>query len=81
MWLECWFLDREVDGSNPGIRMLRPSARHFIHIASVDSAVKLVPCGDNLLKGVQCYELFGGIALKTRDFFLSLYPETDFLPN
>ena len=26
--------------------------------------MKLVPGGDNLVKGVQCYELFGGIALK-----------------
>ena len=40
MWFECRFPDTEVDGSNPGIRMLCPSARHFIRIASVDSAVK-----------------------------------------
>ena len=39
MWLECWFLDAEVDGLNPGISMLRPLARHFIGIASVDSAI------------------------------------------
>ena len=39
MWLECRFVDIEVDGSNPGISMLCPSARHLIHIASVDSAV------------------------------------------
>ena len=25
--------------------------------------------GDNLVKGVQCYELFGGIALKNNTFF------------
>ena len=24
MWLECWFLDTEVDGSNPSISMLCP---------------------------------------------------------
>ena len=24
--------------------------------------MKCVPSGDNVLKGVQCYELFGGIA-------------------
>ena len=40
MWLECRFLGTEVDGSNPGICVLCPCARHFIHIASVDSAVK-----------------------------------------
>ena len=51
-------LDTEVDGSNPGDSMLCPWARHFICIASFDSAVKLVPGGDNLVKGVQCYELF-----------------------
>ena len=34
--------------------------RYFFRIASVDSGVKLVPGGDNLVKGVQCYELFGG---------------------
>ena len=33
-------LDTEVDGSNAGDSMLCPSARRFIHIASVDSAVK-----------------------------------------
>ena len=51
--------------------MLFPRARHFIRIASVDSAVKLVPGGDNLVKGVQCYELFGGIALKNHAFSFS----------
>ena len=40
MRLECWFLDTEVDCSNPGISMLCPCARHFISIALVDSAVK-----------------------------------------
>ena len=40
MWLECRFLDAEVDGSNPGICMLCPLARRFIRIASVDSAAK-----------------------------------------
>ena len=30
--------------------------------------MKLVPGGDNLVKGVQCYELFGGIALKNHAF-------------
>ena len=47
--------------------MLCPWARHFIGIASVDSAVKCVPGGDNLEKGVQCYEFFGGIALKNHE--------------
>ena len=47
---------------------------YFIQIASVDSAVKRVPGGDNLVKDVQCYELFGGIALKNHAFsFLHLY--------
>ena len=57
-------LDTKVDGSIPSINMFSPWARDFIRIASVDSAVKWVPGGDNLVKGVQCYELFGGIALK-----------------
>ena len=52
--------------------MLCPWARHIICIASVDSAVKWVPGGDNLVKGVQCYELFWGIALKNHVFFLFL---------
>ena len=34
------FLDTEVDDSNPSISMMCPSVRHFISIASVDSAVK-----------------------------------------
>ena len=61
-------LDTKVDGSIPSINMLSPWARDFIRIASVDSAVKRVPGGDNLVKGVQCYELFGGIALNIRTF-------------
>ena len=41
MWLGCRFFDTEVDCWNPGsICMLCPWARHFIRIASVDSAVK-----------------------------------------
>ena len=43
-------------------------SKHFIRVASVDSAVKLVPAGDNLVKGVQCYEIFGGIALENHAF-------------
>ena len=69
MWLECRFLDTEVVGSNPSISMLFPGARHFIRVNSVDSAVKLVPGGDSLMKGVQRYELFGGIALKNYEFY------------
>ena len=61
-------LDTEVDGSNPRSSMLFPWARHFIRIASFDSAVKWVPGGDNLVKDVQCYELFGGIALQNKAF-------------
>ena len=61
-------LDIEVDGANPSISMFSPWARDFIRIASVDSAVKWVPGGDNLVKGVQCYKLFGGIALKNHAF-------------
>ena len=51
--------------------MLCPSAWHFIRIASVDSAVKWVPGGDTLMKGVQCYEFFGGKALKNHTIFLT----------
>ena len=40
MWIERRFLDTEVDGAKPGISMLCSLARHFIRIASVDSAVK-----------------------------------------
>ena len=53
---------------NPGNSMLSPWARDFICIASVDSAVKWIPGGDNLVKDVQCYELVGGIALKNHAF-------------
>ena len=69
MWLDFRFLDTEVDGSNPSISMLCPWTRYFIRIASVDSAVKWVPGGDNLERGVQCYELFGGIAHKNHELF------------
>ena len=34
----------------------------------VVSEEKLVPGGDNLVKDVQCYELFGGIALENHAF-------------
>ena len=61
-------LDTNVAGSNHSIKMFSPWARDFIRIASVDSAVKWVLGGDNLVKGVQCYELFGGIALKIHTF-------------
>ena len=70
MGLECRFLGKEVDGSNPGIIMLCHWAGHFIRIASVNIAVKWVPGGNNLVKGVQCYELFTGIAPKNHTFFL-----------
>ena len=61
-------LDTKVAGSSHSINKFSPWARDFIRIASVDSAVKWVPGGDNLVKGVQCYELFGGIALKNHTF-------------
>ena len=32
--------------------------------------------GDNLVKGVQCYELFGGIALKIHTFSFSFHFST-----
>ena len=66
-------LDTKVAGSNLSINMFSPWAWDFIRIASVDSAVKWVPGGDNLVKGVQCYELFGGIALKNHTFSFSYY--------
>ena len=68
MWLECRFQDTVVDGSDPGFSMLYPCARHFFRIASVDSAVKWVPGGDSFMKGAQCYEFFGGIALRYHAF-------------
>ena len=59
MWLGCRFQVTKVDSSNTGsISMLCPRARHLICIALVNSAVKLVPGGDTLVKGVHCYELF-----------------------
>ena len=70
VWQECRFLDTEVDDSNPGNSMLCPWARRFIRIASVDTAVKWVPGWDNLVRDVQCNELFGGIALKNHAFFI-----------
>ena len=61
-------LDTEVDGSNSGSSMLFPWARHFI-----DSAVNWVPGGDNLVMDVQCYMLFGGIALKNHAYSFILF--------
>ena len=69
-------LDTKVACSNLRINMFSPWARYFIRIASVDSAVKWVPGGDNLVKGVQCYELFGGIALKNHTFSFSFSTAT-----
>ena len=69
-------LDTKVAGLNLSINMFSPWARDFIRIASVDSAVKWVPGGDNLVKGVQCYELFGGIALKNHTSFFIFNPST-----
>ena len=66
-------LDTKVAGLNLSINMFSPWARDFIRIASVDSAVKWVPGGDNLVKGVQCYELFGGIALKNHTFSFNFF--------
>ena len=71
--VRCRFWIQKVDGWNTSINMFSPCARDFIRIASVDSAVKLVPGGDNLVKGVQCYELFGGIALKNHAFSFSFH--------
>ena len=50
--------------------MLCPWTRCFIRIASVDSAEKWVPGGDNLMKGVQCHELLEGIALKNHALYI-----------
>ena len=61
--------------------MFSPWARDFIRIASVDSAVKWVPGGDNLVKGVQCYELFGGIALKNHTCSCSFWGNFFFMEN
>ena len=30
-----------------------------------------VPGGNNLVMGVQCYELFGGLAIKNHSFYIS----------
>ena len=65
-----------IVGSNLSINMFSPWARDFIRIASVNSAVKWVQGGDNLVKGVQCYELFGGIALKNHTFSFSFVLST-----
>ena len=67
MWLECRFLDTEFDGSNLGISICALE-QDTIRIASVDSAEKLVPGWGNLVKGVQCHELYVGIALKSNAF-------------
>ena len=69
MWLECRVLVTEVDGWSPGsISILCPLARHLICVASLDSAVKRVLGEDTLVKGVHCYELFGGIAIENYAF-------------
>ena len=64
----CWF--EPISMLYENISMLCPGARHFIHIVSVDSAVKRVPGLDTLVKDVQCYELFGRIALKKLRFII-----------
>ena len=69
-------LDTEVDGSNPSISMFFSLSKRLYRISSVDSAVKLVPGGDNLVKVVQCYELFEGIAHKNYAFSFS-FVQTD----
>ena len=66
MWLECRFQDTETDGSNTVVVSLGMTI--YPHCFSQLSC-EMIPGGDNLVKGVQCYELFGGIALKNHAFF------------
>ena len=53
MWARCRFPDTEVDFSKPGcISMMCHRARHLIGIASVDTAVKCIPDGNTIVKGI-----------------------------
>ena len=59
-----------------GYRFMSPMHACIRICRSVDSAeMKWVPGGDNLVKDVQCYELFGGIALiyHAFSFFADLF--------
>ena len=49
------------------IEWLKSNKLHYNYIVIAYHKYK-EPGGDNLVKGVQCYELFGGIALKNHTF-------------
>ena len=72
MWVECLFRKAEVVGSNPGISMSCPREIYLICNTSVDSAVKCIAGLDNLVNGVQYYELFGVKKLKNHAFYAHL---------
>ena len=41
--------------------------------------MKRVPGGVNIVNGVQCYELFGGIALRNNAFLSLFYSDSHFI--
>ena len=50
IWLGCQFLNTTIKDSSPDyITMLCPWARHYIHVVSVESAVKWVPDWNTLV--------------------------------
>ena len=75
MWLECQFLHTEVDGSNPGISI----RNHNEYVVSLSKTLyphcfsrlscEMSTTWGHSREGVQCYELFGGIALKNTIFY------------
>ena len=58
MWLERRFLEAEVVSLS---KTLYPHCFSRLNC-------EMIPGGNNLVKGVQCYELFGGIALKNQAY-------------
>ena len=72
MWSECRFLDTEVDGSNPGIvccviGIVSLSKTLYPHCLCRLSC-EIITRREQPREGIQCYELFGGIALKNHTF-------------
>ena len=73
MWLECQFLDTEVDSSKPWHQyVVFLNKILYLHCIS-RLTCKMSTRWDNIVKGVQCYEHFGGIALKNHAFFKVRY--------
>ena len=66
-------LDTKVDGSNPKHQYVFSLRKRLYPHCFSRLSCEMSTGGDNLVKGVQCYELFGGIALKIHTISFSFF--------